>query len=93
MKDKKCLECGRIFTPRCGTQKYCNGPHQTECKYCGRIFDYTCSPKEKPNYCSKDCITEGKKITVKERYGVDNVNKTWWKKLEELRKHLMKLIT
>lgn len=75
MKAKECKECGRIFIPRCGTQRYCNGPHQTACKYCGRIFDYKCSPKEKPNYCSQLCINEGKKQTVRDKYGVDNVSK------------------
>lgn len=74
MKSKECKECGRIFMPRCGTQRYCDEPHQTECKYCGRIFDYTCSPKEKPKYCSQHCINEGKKQTVRAKYGVDNVS-------------------
>lgn len=74
MKEKKCLECGRMFTPRCGTQRYCDGPHLTRCKCCDRIFYYTCSPKEKPNYCSKQCINEGKKLTVRNKYGVDNVS-------------------
>ena len=74
MKSKECKECGRIFTPRCGTQRYCDGPHQTKCKYCGRIFSYTCSPNEKPKYCSQDCINEGKKVTVRAKYGVDNVS-------------------
>lgn len=75
MKAKKCLECGRIFIPRCGTQKYCDGPHQAICKYCGSSFEYTCSPKERPKYCSQICINEGKKVTVREKYGVDNVSK------------------
>lgn len=74
MKAKKCLECGRIFIPRCGTQKYCDGPHQAICKYCGSSFEYTCSPKERPKYCSQICINEGKKVTVREKYGVDNVS-------------------
>lgn len=74
MKSKECKECGRIFIPRSGTQRYCDGPHQTKCKYCGRIFDYTCSPNEKPKYCSQVCINEGKKQTVRAKYGVDNVS-------------------
>lgn len=85
MKSKECKECGRIFIPRCGTQRYCDGPHQTECKYCGRIFDYTCSPNEKPKYCSQDCINEGKKLTVRAKYGVDNVSE-----LAEVREKISK---
>lgn len=85
MKSKECKECGRIFVPRCGTQRYCDGPHQTECKYCGRIFDYICSPNEKPKYCSQYCINEGKKLTVRAKYGVDNVSE-----LAEVREKISK---
>lgn len=75
MKPKECIECGRTFVPRNGTQRYCDGPHTTVCKCCGRIFEYSCSPREKPKYCSQRCINEGKKSTVREKYGVDNVSK------------------
>ena len=85
MKEKQCRECGRIFVPRSGTQRYCDGPHQTACKCCGRIFYYTCSPNEKPKYCSQNCINEGKKATVRAKYGVDNVSE-----LEEVRKKISK---
>lgn len=85
MKSKECRECGRVFMPRCGTQRYCDGPHQTECKYCGRIFSYTCSPNEKPKYCSQQCINEGKKQTVRAKYGVDNVSE-----LAEVREKISK---
>ena len=74
MKSKQCKECGREFTPRSGTQLYCSGPHQTRCECCGRILEYKCSPKEKPHYCSKACITNGRKQTVQAKYGVDNVS-------------------
>lgn len=85
MKDKLCKECGKLFTPRCGTQVYCNGPHFTVCKICGKQIEYTCSPKEKPTYCSTKCRNEGKRRTVKERYGVDNVSE-----LEEVRSKISK---
>ena len=84
-KTKICRECGREFTPKSGTQVYCSGPHQAVCEFCGRIFDYTCSPKEKPRYCSQSCINEGKKLTVRKRYGVDNVSE-----LHEVREKISK---
>lgn len=74
MKPKECKECGRTFVPRNGTQRYCDGPHTTVCKCCGRIFEYSCSPREKPKYCCQKCINDGKKATVREKYGVDNVS-------------------
>lgn len=74
MKLKKCKECGSTFVPRNGTQVYCNGPHFSVCKICGKPIEYTCSPKEKPTYCSPECRKEGKRLTVQARYGVDNVS-------------------
>ena len=71
---KICKECGKPFKPRNGTQVYCSGPHITKCKICGKPISYECSPKEKPNYCSKECRSKGKQLTVKSRYGVNNVS-------------------
>lgn len=85
MKDKLCKECGKLFSPRRGTQVYCNGPHFTVCKICGKQIEYTCSPNEKPVYCSTKCRNEGKRRTVKARYGVDNVSE-----LEEVRSKISK---
>lgn len=73
-KPKKCLECGKEFIPRSGTQRYCDGPHITYCKICGKEIQYTCSPNVKPNYCSQECINKGHEQTVMERYGVKNVS-------------------
>lgn len=73
-KPKACKECGKIFTPRCGTQVYCSGPHITYCETCGKAIEYTCSPKEKPRYCCKTCRTEGVKKHNIEKYGVENVS-------------------
>lgn len=77
-KNKLCKECGVEFTPRNGSQVYCSGPHYTVCEFCGKSFSYTCSPKEKPRYCSQSCINEGKKLTVQTRYGVSNVSELSW---------------
>lgn len=32
--NKICKECGREFTPKCGTQVYCTGPHTSICVIC-----------------------------------------------------------
>lgn len=72
-KPKSCLECGKEFIPRNGQQKYCDGPHITQCVICGKDVEYTCSPREKPKCCSKECSKEMKRRTVQSRYGVDNV--------------------
>lgn len=69
-----CKECGKQFKPKNGTQVYCPGPHTTRCKICCKLIEYTCSPKEKPVYCSKACRNIGKQQTVKSRYGVNNVS-------------------
>ena len=71
---KICEECGKEFIPRCGTQRYCSGPHTTSCEVCGKAIEYTCSPREKPKCCSQPCINERKRRNVFKKYGVDNVN-------------------
>lgn len=71
---KICEECGKEFIPKCGTQRYCSGPHTTSCEVCGKAIEYICSPREKPKCCSQSCINELKRRTVFEKYGVDNVN-------------------
>lgn len=73
--NKICKECGREFTPKCGTQVYCTGPHTSICVICNRKFEYICSPNEKPKTCSIECQGELRKLTVKKKYGVDNVSK------------------
>ena len=73
-KQRKCEECGKLFFIKSGSQKYCSGPHHTKCKICGKDIEYTCSPKEKPSYCSKECRNKGHEKTVMERYGVRNVS-------------------
>lgn len=50
-----CKECGKEFYPRSGTQVYCSGPHITHCEECGKDIEYTCSPREKPRFCSTTC--------------------------------------
>ena len=74
LKEKSCAECGKIFQPKSGTQRYCPGPHVAVCEFCGKSFQYSCSPKEKPRYCSQQCINDGKRRTVQAKYGVENVS-------------------
>ena len=74
LKEKKCAECGKVFQPKSGTQRYCPGPHLAVCEFCGKSFQYSCSPKEKPRYCSQQCINDGKRRTVQAKYGVENVS-------------------
>lgn len=73
-KPKICEECGKEFIPKCGTQRYCSGPHTTSCEVCGKAIEYTCSPREKPKCCSQPCLNERKRRNVFKKYGVDNVN-------------------
>lgn len=69
-----CKECGKEFYPRSGTQVYCSGPHITHCEECGKDIEYTCSPKEKPRFCSTQCRELHKKKSNLMKYGVENVS-------------------
>lgn len=40
-KPKKCVECGREFIPKSGTNVYCSSPHVSTCEYCGKQFEYS----------------------------------------------------
>ena len=71
---KICKECGKEFIPKSGTQKYCTGPHITTCEFCGKDISYTCSPREKPRFCSKACRESWKRQNSLKKYGVENVS-------------------
>lgn len=51
-KDKKCLLCSSIFSPKSARQKYCKRPIKKICSVCGDEFDTICSP-DIPTTCSK----------------------------------------
>ena len=75
MLDKKiCQECGKLFQPRRKDQKFCKGPHISTCVVCGNKFEYTCSPKEKPHTCSKECKYKFMRQNLTDKYGVVNVS-------------------
>lgn len=40
-KPRKCVECGKEFIPKSGTNVYCPGPHVSTCEYCGKQFEYS----------------------------------------------------
>ena len=73
-KLKICKECGREFISNQASHVYCSGPHHTTCVICGKEFEYTCSPKEKPNTCSRECQEVLRSQTAMTRYGVANVS-------------------
>ena len=77
-KEQECPECGKLFKRTSPGQVYCEGPHKSMCAICGHEFEYTCSPNEKPQTCSKKCAEELHHRTVKDTYGVDNVSELDW---------------
>lgn len=73
-KTKNCEECGQEFVPKSPTQRYCKGPHTTNCVICGQPISYTCSPKDKPKTCSMKCREVLRSSTTLSKYGVSNVS-------------------
>lgn len=39
-KPRKCVQCGKEFIPKSGTNVYCPGSHVSTCEYCGKQFEY-----------------------------------------------------
>lgn len=70
---KYCEECGKEFHPVQATQRFCQGPHVSNCVACGKQFEYTCRPTEKPQTCSSKCQEVLKQQTNLDKYGVANV--------------------
>ena len=73
---RECAECGKKFMPNNHNQKYCSGPHITNCVICGKEITYTSSPTNKPKTCSVQCREVLHQQTVYDRYGVANVFQT-----------------
>lgn len=74
-KTATCPYCKKEFVKETPTQKYCKSGHTTNCEYCGKEIPFTCSPAERPRYCSKECREASKKQHLMQKYGVDNVSK------------------
>lgn len=86
---QKCILCGKEFEAPNGFIKRCSDQHYSTCKVCGKQFPINCQPNQIPQTCSKECqniLTVRKRdATVKQRYGVDNVNQ-----LQDVRNKLSK---
>ena len=78
-----CQYCGKPFVKESPTQKYCKSIHTTQCKTCGNLIEFTCSPKDRPSYCSENCRIEGRRQSCLVTYGVENVSK-----IDEVRKKI-----
>lgn len=61
-KDKKCVICGEIFTPRSNTQKMCDKDHYHSCPICGKSVK-TNSPSEVNRCCSPECASKQRHIS------------------------------
>lgn len=75
---RKCILCGREFEDPNGFVERCSNQHYATCEVCGKQFPVDCQPNQTPKTCSKECqniLTVRKRDkTVKQKYGVDNVN-------------------
>lgn len=51
---KRCRECGDLFTPKNPRQQYCDKLHYRPCPRCGKLIEakYLSDP---PRFCSKEC--------------------------------------
>lgn len=54
IKDKKCKNCGELFTPTGTSQLYCFQSKVKKCVICGKEFTYICG-KYEPDTCSDVC--------------------------------------
>lgn len=65
---KKCIFCGKEFTPRTPRQVYCDDKHYGPCPVCGKpteIKDFTIGPQA----CSEECRMKRIQSTCLEKYG------------------------
>ena len=71
---RKCELCGTWYQPDDVSQKYCKGPHETNCVICGKKIIYTCHPSDKPKTCSVECSNALRAQTCIERNGCTNAS-------------------
>lgn len=78
---RQCEFCGKEFTPKTRTNRFCPGPHYRTCVVCGKKFEV--DVYQPSLSCSKACSRglidyEDRQrkhdATVMERYGVKNVS-------------------
>lgn len=75
---RKCILCGKEFEAPNGFVKRCSDQHYATCQVCGKQFPIDCEPNQIPKTCSESCrrvaIVKKRDKTVREKYGVQNVN-------------------
>lgn len=64
MEDRSCISCGKLFSPKCGTQTHCiecsDGrrhkarPKEYVCNHCGKMFISTNGHEKQ--FCSRSCF-------------------------------------
>lgn len=69
-KQKLCTICGKMFLPKCPSQRICTSDHYTACPVCGKpmIWNTTRSPEP----CSKECKKQKLKQYYLQKYGVEH---------------------
>lgn len=56
-KDKKCLKCNSVYTPRSSTQQWCDKCLTKKCMYCGEEFHVGKKSKyDTSKFCSRRCM-------------------------------------
>ena len=72
-KQKKCILCGKMFTPKSGIQIACDDIHYDKCEICGRPFVRTIKNlNDNVTTCSNECAKEKTRRRNREKYGVDH---------------------
>lgn len=66
VREKKCKECGQLFTPENPRQQYCKRDHYRPCPTCGRkvFIKYLSDPTPRCADCKKAGIRVGSKFVV-----------------------------
>lgn len=68
-----CELCGREFTARSKTVRFCSNPHSITCFHCGTALTVVPRQGKKRYSCkAKACMAEARRLTSLERYGVEN---------------------
>lgn len=72
-KAKKCIFCGKEFTPKSGVQIACEDIHYQDCEICGKPFKIDIKLKnDNVTTCSPECAKEKTRRFYQAKYGVDH---------------------
>lgn len=70
---RKCIECGKEFTPRSGVQQICDRRHTRICKICGKEFEVSRRDiQDDVVVCCHECSVEFTQQKNVLKYGVDH---------------------